>query len=120
MSVAGLRELAEKAPKGPWFNVVNDLIGGRMVATVDKPASEIRLPDDGVVGELMTNEAAAFIAAANPETVLALLDVAEAAKAELALREHMTIGEQALAASLARLEARPAVADGPGGERRQG
>jgi hypothetical protein len=53
------------ATPGPWYAQVDDLIGGWMIATVDKPASQIsNRREDGemVVGEYLREEDARLIA----------------------------------------------------------
>jgi hypothetical protein len=83
-----LQKLADKATPTPWYAVVNDLIGGWMVANVDKPAHAMDTrPGGGDFGIAdFCNEAdAEFIAAARtavPELagmVKRLVAVAEAA-----------------------------------------
>lgn len=67
-SLADLRRLAEAATPGPW----EQSEGGMYVDVVD---------DDSQVAEVIRRADAAFIAAANPAAVLALLDEIERLRA---------------------------------------
>lgn len=59
-----LRALAEQATPGPWYAVVNDLIGGWAVATVDKPCSaHNHEAGEGEVADFVHEADARFIAA---------------------------------------------------------
>ena len=66
-----LRELAEKATPGPW--VVEET---RESSTLrfQRPYPEYTAPDGRVLSLSMGHENAEFIAATDPQTVLALLD----------------------------------------------
>ncbi len=66
---SALRALAQKATPGPWFSDATDAVEA-------VPHFEI----DGIPWELgLTRPNAAFIAACDPQTILALLDAVEAA-----------------------------------------
>jgi hypothetical protein len=71
-----LKALEAKATAGPWYTVENDLIGGWLVATADKPASELRLADEErQVFDFASREDAEFVCAlrnAWPEIAQAL------------------------------------------------
>ena len=81
-----LREAAEKATQGPWVETCGD------VTTADYEVEGVTFLDHICNCEIIGTESpnAEFIAAANPATVLALLDKLEAAEkriAELEARE---------------------------------
>jgi len=77
-----LRSLAEAATPGPWYAVVNDLIGGKSVSTVDRPMSETNPREWDVPADMLSSDAnAAYIAAVSPDVVLALLAALAAAEA---------------------------------------
>lgn len=72
-----LRDLAQAATPGPWFNCLNDLIGGRMISTVDQPASQLSTRRDGgavVVADFLLDKDAVYISACSPDVILRLLD----------------------------------------------
>lgn len=71
ISLQVLREAAKKAEPGPW------ILGGCSRRMITKPDGYI---GDGFIADVDTKANAYFIAAANPQTILALLDVVEAAK----------------------------------------
>jgi hypothetical protein len=78
--VTQARKVSEGATPGPWYVIVNDLIGGKSVATADVPASAIdpkgsvRVPAD----MLGSDADATFIAFARNHWD-AMVDVVEAA-----------------------------------------
>ena len=83
-----LRELAEKATPGPWWI---DSHGHRMSAgggsetgfiASEKRGEAKRHPETGNLSHWPNDWDASFIAAANPATVLTLLDAYEALQAE--------------------------------------
>lgn len=82
-----LRKLVEAATQGPWF-AAGPSYGGTMpryynavVVKTDDP-----LGDDDICRDTMTSEDALYIAAANPVTILFLLDRLE--KAEAAMEQQ--------------------------------
>ncbi|EEV5993441.1 ead/Ea22-like family protein [Escherichia coli] len=85
-----LREAAEKATPGPWeYYPGNTSIEYNVDSMVEDQGSIVYV-DSGDFTQKQTDLNGAFIAAANPATVLALLDELEAAKkriAELEARE---------------------------------
>ena len=93
--VAELRRLAEAATPGPWSTAAFQLV-----------IDVARRIDVGMCGH---RDDAAFIAAANPATVLALLDDADALRAELAhmteARDNARAERDALAAKVERVRA---------------
>ena len=84
--IAELRRLAEAATPGPWSTAAFQLV-----------IDAARRIDVGMCGH---RDDAAFIAAANPAAVLALLDDADALRAELA---HMTEARDNARAEVERL-----------------
>ena len=75
--LAELRWLAEAATPGPWeaFGAVDDRRGERWLGvTTDMRATESARAGDVFAAQDCTRQDALFIAAANPATVLALLD----------------------------------------------
>ena len=58
-----MSEHTETMLDSEWFVVVDDLIGGWAVATVDKPLSEIDFRDPGVyvVAEMISKDVADYI-----------------------------------------------------------
>lgn len=95
--IAELRKLAEKATKGPWYVAR----GGLRKERADHDTVYACNDDLNYVAECKdflcfhepprNSENAAFIAALDPQTVIALLDVVEAAQALVATEEG---GEQ--------------------------
>ena len=90
--LAELRRLAEAATPGPWeaFGAVDGRRGERWLGvTTDMRAIESARAGDVFAAQNCTRQDALFIAAANPAAVLALLDDADALRAELAhMRAH--------------------------------
>ena len=77
--LAELRRLAEAATPGPWeaFGAVDGRRGERWLGvTTDMRAIESARAGDVFAAQNCTRQDALFIAAANPATVLALLDAA--------------------------------------------
>jgi len=85
MNTAELRKIAEAATPGPWYEVVNDLIGGLAVSPNNKPCSQLDTRNgEGTVADLLNADAdATHIATFDPPTILALLDVVDAASKPL-------------------------------------
>ena len=103
--VAELRRLAEAATPGPWeaFGAVDGRRGKRWLGvTTDMRATESARAGDVFAAQNCTRQDALFIAAANPAAVLALLDDADALRAELA---HMTEARDNARAEVERLTA---------------
>ena len=103
--VAELRRLAESATPGPWeaFGAVDGRRGERWLGvTTDMRAIESARAGDVFAAQDCTRQDALFIAAANPAAVLALLDDADALRAELA---HMTEARDNARAEVERLTA---------------
>ena len=103
--VAELRRLAESATPGPWeaFGAVDGRRGERWLGvTTDMRATESARAGDVFAAQDCTRQDALFIAAANPAAVLALLDDADALRAELA---HMTEARDNARAEVKRLTA---------------
>jgi hypothetical protein len=107
VNTAELRKIAEAATPGPWYEVVNDMIGGLAVSPNNKPCSQLDTRNgEGTVADLLNADAdATHIATFDPPTILALLDVVEAART-IPLAALGRCGESTIAA-LARLEALP-------------
>lgn len=82
-----LRKLCAEATPGPWYDNLNDLIGGRCVGTVNVPAHEGPGSDD--VAEVLAPNNAAFIAACSPDVISALLD--QLKDAEQRAEAHETV-----------------------------
>lgn len=87
--LAALREIAEAATGGPWSRTsdVEDTEFGTFAAYGVTPIAELRQLGDsdpaGLFAETMTGEDAEYIAAFDPPTVLALLDLIAEQQAEL-------------------------------------
>ena len=45
-TLSDLKALEASATSGPWYAVENDLIGGWLIANVDKPASQLNRDPD--------------------------------------------------------------------------
>ena len=104
-TLAELRRLAEAATPGPWeaFGAVDGRRGERWLGvTTDMRAIESARAGDVFAAQNCTRQDALFIAAANPAAVLALLDDADALRAELA---HMTEARDNARAEVERLTA---------------
>lgn len=103
-----LETLHQEATPGPWWPVMNDLIGGWQVATIDLPASEIDYRENASLADFANEKDAALIAEMR-NALPALLAVARAAQG---VRHAMfpdnpqswTVQESRLAAALALLE----------------
>lgn len=78
-----LRERIAAATPGPWYAVVNDLIGGVAVSTHDKFVADHDLHERVVADMVTSDEDAKFIAAASPDVIVALLDERDRLAAEL-------------------------------------
>ena len=105
-TLAELRRLAEAATPGPWeaFGAVDGRRGERWLGvTTDMRATESARAGDVFAAQNCTRQDALFIAAANPAAVLALLDDADALRAELA---HMTEARDNARAEVERLTAK--------------
>ena len=103
--LAELRRLAEAATPGPWeaFGAVDGRRGERWLGvTTDMRATESARAGDVFSAQNCTRQDALFIAAANPAAVLALLDDADALRAELA---HMREARDNARAEVKRLTA---------------
>ena len=103
--LAELRRLAEAATPGPWeaFGAVDGRRGERWLGvTTDMRAIESARAGDVFAAQNCTRQDALFIAAANPAAVLALLDDADALRAELA---HMREARDNARAEVKRLTA---------------
>ena len=103
--LAELRRLAEAATPGPWeaFGAVDGRRGERWLGvTTDMRATESARAGDVFSAQDCTRQDALFIAAANPAAVLALLDDADALRAELA---HMREARDNARAEVKRLTA---------------
>ena len=103
--LAELRRLAEAATPGPWeaFGAVDGRRGKRWLGvTTDMRATESARAGDVFSAQDCTRQDALFIAAANPAAVLALLDDADALRAELA---HMREARDNARAEVKRLTA---------------
>ena len=103
--MAELRRLAEAATPGPWeaFGAVDGRRGERWLGvTTDMRAIESARAGDVFAAQNCTRQDALFIAAANPAAVLALLDDADALRAELA---HMREARDNARAEVKRLTA---------------
>ena len=103
--LAELRRLAEAATPGPWeaFGAVDGRRGERWLGvTTDMRATESARAGDVFAAQNCTRQDALFIAAANPAAVLALLDDADALRAELA---HMREARDNARAEVKRLTA---------------
>ena len=99
--VAELRRLAEAATPGPW-DCYRPHPNYRAYA-VDRVMPGGHLGEDvATTGDVYAEENGAYIAAANPAAVLALLDDADALRAELA---HMTEARDNARAEVERLTA---------------
>lgn len=86
-----LREAAEKATPGPWeYYPGNTSIEYNVDSMVEDQGSIVYV-DSGDFTQKQTDLNGAFIAAANPATVLALLDELEAAKKRIAELEEREI-----------------------------
>ena len=105
-NLAELRRLAESATPGPWeaFGAVDGRRCERWLGvTTDMRATEAARAGDVFAAQDCTRQDALFIAAANPAAVLALLDDADALRAELA---HMTEARDNARAEVERLTAK--------------
>jgi hypothetical protein len=60
-TLSTLKTLEGKSTPAKWFAVQNDLVGGWMIATADKPASEHR--GEYAVADFLTREDAEFLCA---------------------------------------------------------
>lgn len=104
MSLDAIRQRLNAATPGPWFSVVNDLIGGRAVTAVDKPMHAIdHRRGDRVVADMLNTDADAEFIAHAREDVEHLLAIAEAVRAylEAIVRDegnHVELARAALAA----------------------
>jgi hypothetical protein len=58
-TLSTLKALEGRSTPAKWFAVENDLIGGWMIATADKPASEQR--GEYAVADFLTREDAEFL-----------------------------------------------------------
>lgn len=76
VSVQALRELSQQAPAGPWFLDGNFEITSSWEGIARWSYAEMDRADGAIENAGKTLN---FIAACDPQTVLALLDVAEAA-----------------------------------------
>ena len=110
--LAELRRLAEAATPGPWeaFGAVGGRRGERWLGvTTDMRATESARAGDVFAAQNCTRQDALFIAAANPAAVLALLDDADALRAELA---HMREARDNARAEVKRLTTQAAEVSG--------
>ena len=65
-SLERLQALEREQPSGPVYAVINDLVGGWMVATVDKPAHAIdtrKGSSEYVIADFLSEAEARFLAA---------------------------------------------------------
>jgi len=88
---AALRALAEKATPGPWVESGRDVDHDRTVAEGRNPGDGCGLgcevegpPEAWLRGQFALHADAAYIAAVDPATILALLDDLDAAQARIA------------------------------------
>jgi len=58
-TLAKLKALEARATPARWFAVQNDLVGGWMIATADKPVSELR--GEREIADFLTREDAEFL-----------------------------------------------------------
>lgn len=82
-----LRALAEKASPGPWWigshgHSMSDRDHKTVFQAVDLIKPAVRHPETGNLSHWPNDWDASFIAAANPETVLSLLDTIETLQSE--------------------------------------
>lgn len=81
LDLCGLRRIAEAATPGPWVVAAENHEDVRIETAAPMPKAEHAYGDQTVIGSSewthCTDEDAAFIAAFNPATVLALLDIIE-------------------------------------------
>lgn len=83
-----LREVAEKATPGRWEYYPGNTSIEYNVDSMDEDQGSIVYVDSGDFTQKQTDLNGAFIAAANPTTVLALLDELEAAEKRIAELSH--------------------------------
>lgn len=83
-----LREAAEKATPGRWEYYPGNTSIEYNVDSMDEDQGSIVYVDSGDFTQKQTDLNGAFIAAANPATVLALLDELEAAEKRIAELSH--------------------------------
>lgn len=108
----GLSELLAAATPGPWHVCVNDLIGGYMVANVDKPA-HAQHPDSGdrAVAEMCTRADARLVAIA-PEMAHLLIDTIDTLRPLAGRPDPLTEKINALLARFEQLDSRASAGGG--------
>ncbi|GFQ14783.1 ead/Ea22-like family protein [Enterobacter hormaechei] len=84
-----LREVAEKATPGRWEYYPGNTSIEYNVDSMDEDQGSIVYVDSGDFTQKQTDLNGAFIAAANPTTVLALLDELEAAEKRIAEQKEV-------------------------------
>ena len=88
-----LRRLAEVATPGPWEDVHPNADDGDIRVQRYHAEKRCRLDDEDTVAWKVSEPNAAFIAAANPQAVLALLDELDALRSDRTTRDREKFNE---------------------------